>query len=1011
MEHNRQFGNYVIMQDEKGAPRLLGSGTFGRTYLAQHQLLETQAALKVIQDRSAAEPAARERFLREGRALVKLNHRHIARLLDFGEVDEQLYYAMEYCPGGDFAQRIKAKGPLSTEAWVRVARQLASALECCHRAGFFHRDLKPSNVMLTELDGPITAKLIDFGLVHTAQQAEPGEQTIVGTPLYASPEQLREEEPDARSDLFSLGMTLWHLAIGAPPETGSSARIIESRLSPESYAARIPAQLPPLLREVITRLVEKEKAARPASASEVLSMLRGAGPSSGDDLAREEELDAAETMAIPPEVVEPMPVETVGHTLESAYVPEGLLMEQHTGANRIGHAKAPPGGRWWLHVIHPPLVADRLLFDKLRVGATRLQRHPGNDCLRPVALRAFEDATVLIMPAPGGMVLAELLKLTGKCSFAAALPLLRRIAETSDRLVLDGLPGVELRANRIFVSPEAVSGGESFQLALVPQLLPQEETRDLASMLALGDGMSNTITLELLEEEGGTDAPVPLFARLVYRLVAGRDCVAAASASDRAYVRVAELSEKNNTLLRQIIAGQTQRATCAALLAELQGLGANTGSFIHSGGKSRSATDSAISSRPRSEPFPSVAAPSASAVGSRPGSAVSSAAQASAPALPSDASVAASASRSRQAIFAEAPVSPTRPAVEVEAVAPHRSRSALIGAIAAVLVLVGVAWSWMSRGPAEHVPEPPVAGVETIPSHAALQVLGDIPDQVTWTVGETPAKLNAREGKAELPLPSGAHLPLAVTARAPGYQPFRYTLTKLADLPQAVPFALERAKGSVAIPGGARSDYIAVSARMIQALPGDEGRVPVNRFTTRFELAANGQGLRFDLPTGIYQLSLIGMNHAVRTRSWQNVTVAEGGEQSCALPPSYAGHFSGELTTGGDAADTEGARIPVEINLSSTLNEGELREKQRIALSDIQVDSAGILTATARPAAAPQTPVFDQSLTAQLSADGNAIEVKLTEAFGTAPEGKAGPQRPAYSETEWFRRGTLLRQK
>ena len=454
------------------------------------------------------------------------------------------------------------------------------------------------------------------------------------------------------------------------------------------------------MRELITRLVEKEKAARPASATEVLSMLKGMGPGfPADDLAREEELDAAETMAIPPEVVEPMPVEQVGQTLESAYVPEGMLMEQHTGANRIGHAKAPPGGRWWLHVLHPPLVADRLLFDKLRVGATRLQRHPGQDCLRPVAFRAYEDATVLIMPAPGGMVLAELLKLTGKCSFAAALPLLRRIAETSDRLVLDGLPGVELRANRIFVSPEAVAGGESFQLALVPQLLPQEETRDLASMLALGDGMSNTITLELLEEEGGTDGPVPLFARLVYRLVAGRDCVAAASASDRAYVRVAELSEKNNTLLRQIIAGQTQRATCAALLAELQGLGGSTGSFIHSGGKSRSATDSALGSRPRSEPFPSVAAASASAIGSRPGSAVSSAAAFGGhgerpvgslghftagrclrcglgfplPAAPSPAAGLARASE-----------------VEVDAVAPRRSRGAWIGAIVAVLAVAAV---------------------------------------------------------------------------------------------------------------------------------------------------------------------------------------------------------------------------------------------------------------------------------------------------------------------------------
>ena len=200
-----QCGSYVIMLDAEGRPRQLGTGTFGRTYLAQHQYLETLAALKILNERFAVEASARERFLREGRALVRLDHRHIARLLDFGEAGGALFYAMEYCAGGNLAQRVQQSGPLPIEMWLRVARQLASALDCCHRMGFIHRDLKPSNVMLAHEEEPLVVKLIDFGMVHTEHKEREGDPALVGTPLYASPEQLREEKAGARSDLFSLG--------------------------------------------------------------------------------------------------------------------------------------------------------------------------------------------------------------------------------------------------------------------------------------------------------------------------------------------------------------------------------------------------------------------------------------------------------------------------------------------------------------------------------------------------------------------------------------------------------------------------------------------------------------------------------------------------------------------------------------------------------------------------------------------------------------------------------------
>ena len=238
-----RFGNFEVMNDPEGRPVLLGKGTFGRTYQARHCFLDIIVALKIITERYVADAAVRQRFLTEARAVAQLSHPHIARLYDFGEKDGVLHYAMEYCGGGSLADHVANKGPLPLRRTIEIAQQISGALKCAHTAGFIHRDLKPSNIMLTAPDGRPFAKLIDFGLVQPSvpgatrsfadDQSADGAR-FLGTPLFASPEQLREEPMDVRTDLFSLGMTLWFLMAGRAPESGSSAEIAASRLNRES---------------------------------------------------------------------------------------------------------------------------------------------------------------------------------------------------------------------------------------------------------------------------------------------------------------------------------------------------------------------------------------------------------------------------------------------------------------------------------------------------------------------------------------------------------------------------------------------------------------------------------------------------------------------------------------------------------------------------------------------------------------------------------------------------------
>jgi len=226
----------------------LGAGGMGEVYRARDTRLERTVAIKILSQLSS-DPAHRQRFEREAKAISSLNHPNICTLHDIGHWDGIDYLVMECVEGETLAKRLE-KGPLPVEQVLKYGAQIADALDKAHRAGIVHRDLKPGNIMLTATG----AKLLDFGLAKPAvgvdldaMTATKGESpiteqgTIVGTFQYMSPEQVEGRELDVRSDIFSLGAVLYEMVTGQKAFEGKSRLSVASAIL-EKEPAPITAQ-------------------------------------------------------------------------------------------------------------------------------------------------------------------------------------------------------------------------------------------------------------------------------------------------------------------------------------------------------------------------------------------------------------------------------------------------------------------------------------------------------------------------------------------------------------------------------------------------------------------------------------------------------------------------------------------------------------------------------------------------------------------------------------------------
>jgi serine/threonine-protein kinase len=260
----------------------LGAGGMGVVYRASDDTLAREVALKVLPAEVAGDGERRERFLREARLAAALTHSNIATVYDIGESDGWVFIAMELIEGRSL-RAVLAEGPLAVPEAVRVVREVARALARAHDKGIIHRDLKPDNVMVTTAGD---VKVLDFGLAkRTEHAADPsqvvtGEDKILGTPSYMSPEQATGKALDARSDLFSLGVMFYELVTATRPFRGDTAMetaIAIARDEPPPPSALVPA-IGSDLDRVILRCLRKLPGERYASAAELLDELGRVSP-------------------------------------------------------------------------------------------------------------------------------------------------------------------------------------------------------------------------------------------------------------------------------------------------------------------------------------------------------------------------------------------------------------------------------------------------------------------------------------------------------------------------------------------------------------------------------------------------------------------------------------------------------------------------------------------------------------------------------------------------------------
>ncbi len=247
----RKFGDFLIK-------RTLGHGGIGTVYLAERAASGEEVALKVLPKSAAANGEYSRQFLTEARIASRLDHPNIVKVLGYGRQEGRYYMAMDYVEGESCKARISRERKLDWQAAIGICIQVAEGLAAAAKEGIIHRDIKPENILL---DKTGLVRVADLGLAKEVGRSEPlPSDTSLGTPDYMSPEQVNNSETvDLRSDIYSLGATLFHMICGKAPFTGRSAyevmvkHVSADLPSPLKYVPELPLPVRDVMRKMMAR--------------------------------------------------------------------------------------------------------------------------------------------------------------------------------------------------------------------------------------------------------------------------------------------------------------------------------------------------------------------------------------------------------------------------------------------------------------------------------------------------------------------------------------------------------------------------------------------------------------------------------------------------------------------------------------------------------------------------------------------------------------------------------------
>ena len=272
-----------VVAEKYSVERIVAAGGNGIVVEARHRVLLERCAIKFLLPGALEQPMARERFVREAQALARLKSDHIVRIFDVGELpDGTPYMVMEYLEGADLETLVRRRGALPADEAALYVLQVCAALADAHALGIVHRDLKPANVVVTQTaDGTPRVKLIDFGVSKVMRDArglsplKTGDGTLIGTPLFMAPEQVYGGEVGTASDVWAVGVLLYHLMTGALPfqEEATVMSLAHILGRPPKPIGSHGVAVPPDMEQLVLACLEKNAAARPESVAEIADRL------------------------------------------------------------------------------------------------------------------------------------------------------------------------------------------------------------------------------------------------------------------------------------------------------------------------------------------------------------------------------------------------------------------------------------------------------------------------------------------------------------------------------------------------------------------------------------------------------------------------------------------------------------------------------------------------------------------------------------------------------------------
>jgi serine/threonine protein kinase/TPR repeat protein len=590
MPDAENYQHYQVLRREDGSLWELGRGAMGITYKAFDTNLRCTVALKVINNAYLESEVARQRFLREARAAAALRHQNVASVFHLGSDHDSYFYAMEFIDGQTVDAYMASKGHMEPIEALRICLQVTRALAAAARQQLVHRDLKPANLMLVDEDGEKIVKVIDFGLAKSAKREgeDSGTLTIaggfVGTPHFASPEQLEERDIDIRSDIYSLGATLYYMLTGRPPFSGSVAQIMSQHLYKPIPLEPL-SWVPPCVTALIEKMMQKDREKRPQTPVELrqeivncLAQLQGA---SSTAVPTEPDPGAATTVAAEPSEKPGTEVEV---SPEEPLTRESVLGQRYQIVRELDEV---PQGRQFLAydlrqsrqvmllVFSAGFLTEKNRFTSVEEEVNRLHTAQVSALRQVFSLESTTHHTFLVQEWIVGPTLLDILRARSTLTAQEAIRLLDQLAPLADYATHNNLKMVDVTLTGIQLTyPGLIQAAISTQLLQKPLsgwpgLAVKVAALDFSTSGPSADQATWAGSATLVQGAGATGGPRSSYLRLLslltYELLGGQRTIVETSGR---ISPVTTLSEGGNLVLRRGITDDYPGAT--AMLAELR---------------------------------------------------------------------------------------------------------------------------------------------------------------------------------------------------------------------------------------------------------------------------------------------------------------------------------------------------------------------------------------------------------------------------------------------------------